>query len=135
MSALPPNTLRGEASVTIGKITFAIAITFAGLVRLSEAVKAKSLDELYVRLLGFEPLAVSCAVRCLIVADDDDRAQALCARILADDNISAADQASWRGAVEQAFTSHIEAGQRVRDERDASTIAADAVLGKPQSPS
>lgn len=131
MSDLPANTLRGEAEIKIGKVDFTIAVTFAGLVRLSEAVKSKTLDELYIRLLGFEPFAVSCAVRCLIVADDDDKAHALSARILADDNISAADQDEWRDGVEKAFTSHIQAGRRVRDERDALTIATDAVLGKP----
>lgn len=125
------NALRGEAAVTIGKVDFTIAVTFSGLARLSEALKAKALDEIYVRLLGFEPVAVSCAIRCLIVADDDDKAQALCAKILADDNISAADQAEWQSAVEKAFLSHIRAGQNVRDERDAAAIASDYVLGKP----
>lgn len=135
MIDLVANPLRGEASVRIGKIDFRIAVTFAGLVRLSEALKTKTLDDIYIRLLGFEPLAVSCAVRCLIVADDDDKAHALCAEILADDNVSAADQDNWRQAVEQAFTSHIVAGQRRRDERDAASISADTVLGKQQSPS
>lgn len=133
MSDPVANPLRGEAPVTIGKISFRIAVTFAGLVRLSEAVKTKTLDDIYVRLLGFEPFAVSCAVRCLIVADDDDKAHALCAKILADDNVSAADQDAWRMAVEQAFTSHIQAGRRLRDERDAASVSADAVLGKPLS--
>ncbi|RVJ67652.1 hypothetical protein CN167_30490, partial [Sinorhizobium medicae] len=90
---------------------------------------------LYGRLLGFEPKAVACAVRCLIVADDEDQISALSAKILDDGNISAADQLAWRGAVEKALSAHIAAGTVRRDERTATQIAGDAVLGKPVSPS
>lgn len=96
--------------------------------------RRRRLDELYGRLLGFEPKAVACAVRCLIVADDEDQISALSARILDDGNISAADQLAWREAVEKALSAHIAAGTMRRDERTASQIAGDAVLGKPVSP-
>ena len=52
---LPANPLRGEAEVRIGAIDFRIAVTFSGLARLSDAIGARTLDELYGRLLGFEP--------------------------------------------------------------------------------
>ncbi|RVJ68032.1 hypothetical protein [Sinorhizobium medicae] len=132
---LPANPLRGEAEVRIGSIDFRIAVTFSGLARLSDAIGARTLDELYGRLLGFEPKAVACAVRCLIVADDEDQISALSAKILDDGNISAADHLAWREAVEKALSAHIAAGTIRRDERTASQIAGDAVLGKPVSPS
>ncbi len=129
------NPIRGEAPVKIGAIHFRIAVTFSGLARLSQALGAKTIDEVYARLLGFEPKAVACAVRALIVVDDADQLDALVAKILDDSNISVADQANWREAVEAALASHIEAGRIRRDEQTASQIAADALLGKPVSPS
>ena len=129
------NPIRGEAPVKIGAIDFRIAVTFSGLARLSQALGAKTIDEIYARLLGFEPKAVACAVRCLIVVDDADQLDGLVAKILDDGNISVADQASWREAVEAALASHIEAGRIRRDEQTANQIAGDAVLGKPVSPS
>lgn len=129
------NPIRGEAPVKIGAIDFRIAVTFSGLARLSQALGAKTIDEIYARLLGFEPKAVACAVRALIVADDGDQLDVLVAKILDDSNISIADQASWREAVEAALASHIEAGRIRRDELTANQIAADAMLGKPVSPS
>lgn len=129
------NPIRGEAPVKIGAIDFRIAITFSGLARVSQALGAKTIDEIYARLLGFEPKAVACAVRCLIVVDDADQLDRLVAKILDDNNISIADQASWRDAVEIALAGHIEAGRVRRDERTANDIASDAVLGKPISPS
>jgi hypothetical protein len=132
---IPANTLRGEAGVRIGTVDFRIAITFSALVKLSEATGVRTLDELYVRLLGFEPKAVACAIRCLIVADDDDKAAALAAKVLDDGNITAADQASWRAAVETAISAHISAGNRKRDERTALQIAEGALLGEPARPS
>ena len=122
----PANPLRGEAEVSIGKQGFRIAVTFSGLARLSKALNARTLDELYVRLLGFEPFAVSCAIRCLIVADDEDMAQKLAAAILADDNISVADQESWQGAVETAFSAHLSGGRSMQDRRVAFELAEDA---------
>lgn len=127
------NPIRGEAPVKIGAIDFRIAVTFSGLARLSQALGAKTIDEIYARLLGFEPKAVACAVRALIVADDGDQLDVLVAKILDDSNISIADQASWREAVEAALASHIEAGRIRRDEQTANQIAADAILGKPVS--
>ncbi|MGZ2438246.1 hypothetical protein [Sinorhizobium medicae] len=129
------NPIRGEAPVKIGAIDFRIAVTFSGLARLSQALGAKTIDEIYARLLGFEPKAVACAIRCLIVVDDADQLDGLVAKILDDGNISVADQASWREAVEAALASHIEAGRIRRDEQTANQIAGDAVLGKPVSPS
>lgn len=127
------NAIRGEASVTIGAITFRIAVTFSGLARLSDALGTKTLDDLYTRILGFEPKAVACAVRCLIVPDDGDQLSELVAKILDDGNISATDQVAWRDAVQQALVGHIEAGNARRDERTAGQLSADAVLGKPVS--
>ncbi|ATE84659.1 hypothetical protein phi2LM21_p42 [Sinorhizobium phage phi2LM21] len=129
------NPIRGEAPVKIGAIDFRIAVTFSGLARLSQALGAKTIDEIYARLLGFEPKAVACAVRCLIVVDDADQLDPLVAKILDDGNISIADQFSWREAVETALAGHIAAGRNRRDEQTANDIAADAVLGKAVSPS
>lgn len=133
MSALPANPLRGEADVRIGAVDFRIAVTFAGLARLSQALGTQTLDELFVRLLGFEPKAVLCAIRCLTVADDDDKVSALSAKILGEDNISIADQVSWRNAVSLALQTHVEAGNRLRDQRSGFEMAEAAVLGNPAS--
>lgn len=133
MSALPANPLRGEVDVRIGAIDFRIAVTFAGLARLSQALGTQTLDELFVRLVGFEPKAVLCAIRCLTVADDDDQVSALSAKILSDDNISVADQDGWRNAVELALNTHVAAGNRVRDQRSGHEIAETAVLGNRES--
>jgi len=129
------NPIRGEAPVKIGAINFRIAVTFSGLARLSQAIGARTIDEVYARLLGFEPKAVACAVRALIVVDDADQLDTLVAKILDDSNISLADQANWREAAETALAGHVAAGKIRRDERTANDIAADALLGKPVSPS
>jgi hypothetical protein len=129
------NPIRGEAEITMGRVPFRIAVTFSGLTRLSQAAKVQTLDELYRKLLGFEPFTVACAIRSLIVADDDDKASALSSKILGDDNISLADQESWRNGVEKAFLSHIETGRFHRDARSAHEIAETAVLGEQKSPS
>ncbi|NVP54458.1 hypothetical protein [Mycoplana rhizolycopersici] len=130
----PSNPLRGEAEVRIGDIEFRIAVTWSGLVRLSKAMNADGIETIYRRLFSFEPFAVACAVRALIVADDEDKASGLCARILRDDNISIADSDSWQVAVETAFTAHARGGSTRRDQRSAHEIAEDAVLGNPLSP-
>ncbi|SOC38981.1 hypothetical protein SAMN05892877_105360 [Rhizobium subbaraonis] len=135
MADIPANTLRGEADAKIGAISFRIAITFDGLARLSTALKAQTMDEIYVRLLGFEPKAVACAIPCFIVEDDQDRISEISAKILSPDNISAADQAAWRKSIEQALSAHIEAGNLRRDERSAMDIANEALLGNRASPS
>ena len=130
---IPANPIRGEAEITIGRETFRIAVTFSGLVRLSQATKISSLDELQRRLLGFEPFTVACAIRSLIVADDQDMASAMCARILSDGNISLADHDSWRAGIEAALLGHVEKGHVVRDERSAHEIGEDAILGERES--
>jgi len=127
------NPIRGEAEITIGRVTFKVAVTFSGLTKLSQAAKVQTLEELYRKLVGFEPFTVACAVRALIVADDQDKASALSARILSDDNISMADRDSWRDGIEKAFLAHVDAGHVHRDERSAHEIAETAVLGEPQS--
>ena len=124
------NTLRGEAEVTLGNQSFTVAVTFGGLMRLSQAIGAKTMDEIYQRLLGFEPFAVSCAIRCLVVADDDDKRADIAARVLSEKNISAADQKSWRDGIEQALTAHIEKGQAVRETVSVSEEVEAAVTGK-----
>ncbi|KQY21042.1 hypothetical protein ASD32_05080 [Rhizobium sp. Root483D2] len=133
MSALPANPLRGEADVRIGAIDFRIAVTFGGLARLSQALKAQTMDEIFVRLVGFEPFAVLCAIRCLAVAETDDEVSALCAKVLAEGNISYADQLAWVAAIEHALNSHIDAGKRVRENITPADIAETAVLGNPAS--
>ncbi|SOC47096.1 hypothetical protein SAMN05892877_1277 [Rhizobium subbaraonis] len=135
MSEAVANPLRGEADVTLGAIDFRIAVTWSGLVKLSRAMKADGMNEVYTRLLAFEPFAVTCAVRALIVADDEDKASGLSAKILSDSNISLADAESWQAAIEVAFTAHTKAGAIKRDERTAHQIAEDFVLGKPIGPS
>lgn len=135
MSVLPANPLRGEAEIRIGAIDFRIAVTFSGLSRLSSAIGARTLDDLYVRLLGFEPKAVACAIRCLTIADDDDKVAELAVRILDDGNISAADQASWNAGIEVALAAHIDAGKRRRDETSTAHMAEMAVAGNVNSPS
>lgn len=129
------NPIRGEAEITMGRETFRIAVTFSALARLSQAAKVPTLDELYRRLLGFEPFMVACAIRALIVADDEDKASALSARILDDKNISLADQDGWRTGIEAALVGHVAAGKIVRDERTAHQLAEDALMGEPVSPS
>lgn len=135
MNGVFANPLRGEAACRIGKVEFRIAVTFAGLVRLSEAIAARSLDEIYARLLAFEPKAVACAIRCLIVADDDDKAAGLAARVLDDGNISAADEEAWKNAIEQALTSHAAVGRQHRDDRTTTDVVAEALGGNVDSPS
>nr|WP_250811670.1 hypothetical protein [Neorhizobium tomejilense] len=129
------NPIRGEADITIGRETFRVAVTFSGLTKLSQATKVLTLDELYRRLIGFEPFAVACAVRTLIVADDDDKASALSARILDDSNISMADRDSWQDGIEKAFLAHVEGGHRHRDERSTHEVAEAAILGEQGRPS
>ncbi len=130
------NELRGEAAVTIGSESFVVAVTFAGLMRLSQAIGARTMDEIYQRLLGFEPFAVSCAIRCLAVADSDEGRAALAARVLSGKNISAADQANWRTGIEQALTAHIEAGNALRETSSTLEDVEAAVTGKkPQTTS
>ena len=124
------NTLRGEAEVKLGNQSFTVAVTFGGLMRLSQAIGARTMDEIYQRLLGFEPFAVSCAIRCLVVADDDDKQADIAARVLSEKNISAADQKSWRDGIEQALTAHIERGQAVRETVSVSEEVEAAVTGK-----
>lgn len=129
------NPIRGEAPCRIGQVDFRIAVTFSGLVRLSEAMSARSLDEIYSRLLAFEPKAVACGIRCLIVAQDDDKAAGLSARILDDGNISAADEDAWKTAVEQALSAHVEIGRMHRDERSTVDVVAEALGGNADRPS
>lgn len=129
------NPIRGEAPCRIGKIDFRIAVTFSGLVRISEALGARSIDDIYSRLLAFEPKAVAVGIRCLIVADDDDKAVGLAARILHDGNISAADEDAWQAAVERAISAHVELGRRHRDERATTDIVDEALGGNVDSPS
>ncbi|TCT28859.1 hypothetical protein [Martelella mediterranea] len=124
------NPLRGEAVVTLGKQSVTLAVTFGGLMRLSQAIGAKTMDEIYQRLLGFEPFAVSCAIRCLAVAESDDQRSDLSTRILSEQNISAADQKSWRDGIEQALTAHIEKGRAVRESVSVSEEVEAAVTGK-----
>lgn len=129
------NPIRGEAPCRIGQVDFRIAVTFSGLVRLSEALGARSLDDIYSRLLAFEPKAVAVGIRCLIVADDDDAAIGLAARILHDGNISAADEDAWKTAAERALSAHVELGRKHRDERTTMDVVAEALGGNVDSPS
>ncbi|WP_176086965.1 hypothetical protein [Martelella sp. HB161492] len=128
------NPLRGEAAVTIGNKAFVVAVTFGGLMRLSQAIGARSMDEIYQRLLGFEPFAVSCAIRCLAVTETDEQAAELAAKVLSDKNISAADQSNWRKAIETALTAHIEAGNSLRETVSVFEQVEAAVAAKKDQP-
>lgn len=126
------NTLRGEAPLRIGDVDLTIGIEFSALAKLSRALKAESLDEIYRRLLGFEPWAVSCALRCFVLHPDGaSEASDLAARAV--NRLSAADEPAWHVAIETAMTGHIDAGRRLREERPLSDDVEDAVSGKPDS--
>lgn len=129
------NPIRGEAPCRIGQIDFRMAVTFSGLVRLSEALGARSLNEIYSRLLAFEPKAVAVGIRCLIVADDDDKAAGVAARILDDGNISLADENAWTAAIERALAAHVEIGWKHRDDRPTTDVVAEALGGNVVRPS
>lgn len=135
MTSVHANPLRGEAACRMGQVPFRLAVTFSGLVRLSEALGARSLDEIYARLLAFEPKAVACGIRCLIVADDDDKAAGLAARVLDDGNISAADEDEWKAAIEKVLAAHVEIGRKHRDARSTTDVVAEALGGNADRPS
>ncbi|WEZ84577.1 hypothetical protein P6U16_08385 [Rhizobium sp. 32-5/1] len=126
------NTLRGEAPLRIGDVDLKIGIEFAALAKLSRAIKAESLEEIYRRLLGFEPWAVSCALRCFTLHDEGvDEAAATALRAI--NRLSAADEPAWHAAIETAMAGHVDAGHRLRADRPLSDEVDDAVLGKPGS--
>ena len=125
MEALP-NPLRGEAAVTIGDVPLVIAVEFGGLTRLSKAIGAQSMEEIYRRLLGFEPFAVACALHCLVVHPEGAaKAMALGAR--AAEKLSAADEEAWRDAIEEALAGHIDKGKALRETGTLASRAQDAV--------
>jgi hypothetical protein len=109
------NPARGEVPVQIGNVHLGIAVTFAGLARLSRAAGAETMEALYKRLLGFDAWTVSAAIKVFSVDGDGEEA----ARERADAAIaglSAADEAAWRPAIETALSAHLEAGNKRRAE-------------------
>jgi hypothetical protein len=128
------NSLRGEAQIKIGSVETKIAIEFSRLVALSKALQVSSLDELYRRLLGFEPWAVACGLRCLIIDEGGAKEEAaIAAKAIAE--LTAADEGSWQRAINAAMLGHIEAGRRLRNEKPLAGQVEDAVLGEQDSPS
>jgi len=124
-----PNPLRGEAALTIGNVELTIAVEFGGLARLSKAIGATSMDEIYRRLVGFEPFAVATALHCLTVHEEGPaKAMELAARAV--DALSAADQSAFRTAIEAAFTSHVDAGRQLRGEPTLAELVAAAADAK-----
>lgn len=130
------NPARGEADLKIGSVELTIAVTFAGLSRLSKMMGAQSMDEVYQRVLGFEPWAASCALRALAVHEDEAEAKRLALKAI--EELSTADETAFRQAVERAFLGHLEQGKITRGEKPLSEeiegAAADADEGEPASP-
>ncbi|APO74270.1 hypothetical protein AM571_CH01435 [Rhizobium etli 8C-3] len=131
---LPANTLRGEAPLKIGSVDLIVVIEFGRLVSLSKAVGTDSLDELYRRLLGFEPWTVACALRCLVLHEDGpEKEAALAAKAISE--LSVADEAAWQKAMNTAMLSHIEAGRKIRNDAPLFDQVETAVSGERASPS
>jgi hypothetical protein len=120
------NPIRGEAPLNIGGVDLVIAVEFGALARLSQAIRAESMEEIYRRLLGFEPFAVSCALLCLTV-HPEGAAAALTLGAAASAKLSAADETAWRVAIEAALAGHIAAGQAARGEESETDRARRAV--------
>jgi hypothetical protein len=56
------NAIRGEVQITIGSLALTLAITMDALARLSAATGYPSLQEIYARFHGAEPMSVWLAV-------------------------------------------------------------------------
>lgn len=139
------NPARGEVPVQIGNVHLGIAVSFAGLARLSRAAGADTMQGLYTRLLGFDAWTVSAAIKVFSVDGDGPDA----ARERADAAIvvlTSADEAAWRAAIEAALAAHLAEGEKRRTEAydlvsdieealDAVTPGkSHAVAGKPGKP-
>jgi hypothetical protein len=137
MTALP-NPLRGEAPLKIGDVDLVVAIEFGSLARFSRALGSDSMDEVFRRLLGFEPFAAALALRCFTIhANGKEEAEKLA--VAAIGKLSAADEASWRAAFEEAIAAHIDGGRALRSEpslaEEAGVALARAGKKKVKSPS
>lgn len=105
------NQMRGEIALRIGSVDLTIAVTFAGLAKLSRMINADSLDAIYRRLLGFEPWAASCAIKAFVIDDGGpEMAQAKVVRAI--EQISTADEEAFRTAISAALTGHLEEGRK-----------------------
>lgn len=122
------NEARGEAVVTIGTVTLTIAVTFAGLARLSRMTDVDSMDTLYRRLIGFHPWTVICALRAFAMPDGPTGAPARTDAAIA--VLSAADERAWKRAIETALAGHIDQGRKSRGEP---TMAEQALAADPDS--
>lgn len=109
------NAAAGEVPLQIGSQKMAIAVTFRGLSRIAQATGIDSLDQLYRRLIGFEPHTVSVALMALSV-DGGDRERAETRARVALGQLSAADETAFRVAISAALAAHLEHGQKVRGE-------------------
>ena len=119
------NPARGEADLKIGSVSLTIAVTFAGLAKLSKMTDAQSLDEVYRRLIGFEPLMASCALKVFAV-DAEGPAEADRKAMRAIEQISAADEADFRAAFEHALTAHFDKGKMARGEKTLGEVVGEA---------
>ena len=109
------NPERGEADLAIGGVGLVIAVTFAGLAKLSRMVGTDDMDTLYRRLIGFEPWTASCALRVFAV-HPEGREKAEADALRAVTKLSAADETDFRQAITFALTAHMEAGRKARGE-------------------
>jgi hypothetical protein len=108
------NTLRGEAPLRIGSVDLTIAIDFGSLVRFSEAARCQDVEQVYRRLVGFEPRAVALAIRLFSISEDGPE-EAQRRAIAAIQELTLADQDAWTVAIESALAGHIDKGKALRD--------------------
>lgn len=133
------NPERGEADLVIGGVALVVAVTFAGLAKLSKMVGVDDMDQLYRRLVGFEPWTASCALRVFAVhPDGPEKAEAVALNAVS--KLSAADEKAFRTAITFALTAHVDAGRKARGEppldeqvREAAQ-GVETALGEPQGP-
>lgn len=69
-----PNEARGERALTVGGQELLLCCTLDGLARVSAAIQAQTLHELYTKILGGEPNAVRAAISCFCVEGDSGAA-------------------------------------------------------------
>lgn len=130
-----PNAERGEVPLQIGSVHLLVCVEFARLSRLSRAVGTETMDELYRRLVGFEPFTAAAALRCLAVhPDGEEEARALATSAIGD--LSSADEEAFRAAMSDALSAHLDAGRKRRQGADAADLVGeiDAALEAGEGP-
>lgn len=93
------NRERGEIPVRIGDEDLILAASLEGLARVSNEIGARSMRELYDRLVQSDPFAVSVALDCLVIKGDAEKAK---------DNWTMADMPSWIDAITQTLLMHVD---------------------------